>query len=197
MKQLSDILAFFIFRALSFLFKVIPLSWRFTLAEFLLRATIVFIPRFKRVAMINLRNAFPEKTAKECEELFQKSLRSMSRFLVDSLRVTELDAEWIDAHVEIPRFERLREIYESDKGVLVATGHLGSFELLAQSMAVKGYPLHFVVRDFDLPRVNEYWKSQREQFGNTVISRKGAYRDVISALINLGGGGGEEGEGGG
>ena len=68
------------------------------------------------------------------------------------------------------------------KGIVYATGHLGSFELLAHAGPMFGYPMSFVVRNATLPNVDAWWRRQREGNGNRVINRKGAVREIMTEL---------------
>jgi KDO2-lipid IV(A) lauroyltransferase len=67
-------------------------------------------------------------------------------------------------------------------GVLIATGHLGSFELLGHAIGLKGYPLSAVARRFKSPRLDTWWRGLREATGNTIIDRQGAFREIVRTL---------------
>jgi KDO2-lipid IV(A) lauroyltransferase len=88
------------------------------------------------------------------------------------------------AHVDFPQQAQFDAAMRrrSGTGMLIATGHLGSFELLAHYAALIGYPMSFVVRNSKMPHFDKWWRSKREANGNHVISRRGAFREVVQRL---------------
>jgi KDO2-lipid IV(A) lauroyltransferase len=68
------------------------------------------------------------------------------------------------------------------KGVLVATGHLGNWELSAFAHAYLSAPMNIVVRPIDNRRIDALVESRRELSGNRAISKKDAARGILRAL---------------
>jgi KDO2-lipid IV(A) lauroyltransferase len=134
--------------------------------------------------MRNLRLAFPEKDEAWRRSILQASLFFLSRVLLDFSRLPRLTPAWVKAHVECDFIERYRELKrdQPSTGILVSTGHLGSFELLAHCMPMWGHPLSFVVRNFEWKALDRWWTKSRERYGNRVINRKGAFKEVAQLL---------------
>ncbi|MBX7137774.1 MAG: hypothetical protein K1X83_07290 [Oligoflexia bacterium] len=182
-----DWIALVALRALINTLNTFPLDRRLRIVASIIRGVARVVPRFRKVALRNLEIALPEISPAERLVILEQSIESLARVFVDFARLALIDQAWIDQHVIcpfLPRFEELKREHP-EKGVLIATGHLGSFELVAHCAAIWGYPLSFIVRDFKLKRLDKWWRSIREAHGNRVISRKGAMRDVIRDL-NLG-----------
>ncbi|NDC36764.1 MAG: hypothetical protein EBZ48_01795 [Proteobacteria bacterium] len=148
------------------------------------RLAYVLVPKLRRVSEENLTLAYPDHDATWRAALLERSYGSLGRVLVDFARLPSLDAAWVAAHIEFPAKARFEELMRSSngKGLLIATGHLGSFELLAHCAPLHGHPMSFVVRNSKLPRVDAWWRAMREANGNQVISRKGAFREVVQRL---------------
>jgi len=179
-----DLFVLILVRALTGLLAALPRVWAVRVLTALVRLVALLFPKHARIARRNLCLAFPELTEAERERILRESYVSLARLLVDFSRLPKLDTAWVNAHIECPFLPRFREIKATHpgKGVVIATGHLGSFELLAHSVAMYGNPIDFVVRNFKLPRVDRWWTGIRERQGNRVISRKGAFRDVMRSL---------------
>jgi len=113
-----------------------------------------------------------------------RSCDSLALAISDFVRLPTISESWIVTHVNFPFFERYKELKKTElkKGIIVATGHLGSFELQAYLASVLGYPISFVVRNFKAERLDAWWNLRREKFGNKVIPRKGAYKKIISEI---------------
>ncbi|RMD87861.1 MAG: hypothetical protein D6808_00745 [Candidatus Dadabacteria bacterium] len=168
------------------LFKVVNLfSFRFRVALFtwLVRVYGLLFPRFYTVSRTNLRLAFPDKDDKWRENVLRANISQIGRLLADCTRLSSIDKEWVKNNVSFPFYSRYQEIKRKHKtGVLIATGHLGSFELVGFVMPFYGLPLNFIVRSFSLKRLDAWWNSIRELHGNKVISRKGGYQKAVKAI---------------
>ena len=68
------------------------------------------------------------------------------------------------------------------RGVLVATAHLGNWELSAFTHALMTAPMHIVVRPLDNPRVDAWVEQRRALSGNHIIHKKEAAREILRAL---------------
>lgn len=140
----------------------------------------------RRVAHKNLSLAFPSSDLKWRENVIKESYTALARLIVDFARLHTINEAWVKEHVECPLLSNYQEIKLKNpgKGVILATGHLGSFELMAHCMPMFGHPINFVVRNFKLETIDRWWRSVREAKGNRVIFRKGALRDLLETLAS-------------
>lgn len=147
-----------------------------------IRVFLFIQPKHIRVAETNIAIVFPNMSPSERTGLIKKHIQYLATFLYESFRLPQITEEWIDKNVQFPlgREDFLAEEYP--QGTLFLTGHIGVFELLSYTMALKGFPLHVVVRKFPSPRLERWWRSIRERQGNTVIERSGAYREMLHIL---------------
>lgn len=178
-----DLPAYIAARALLSLLNMFPLALRLRICGFLIRSTVFLVPKYRRIALRNISLVFPEMDGKGRENLFDESLRMMARFIVDAARIQTVDLKWVREHVSVPALphEGLRAAH-AGKGILIATGHLGSFELMARASSLLGQPLSFVVRNFNLKRLDSWWTRVREETGNRVISRAGAFNEIVREI---------------
>jgi Kdo2-lipid IVA lauroyltransferase/acyltransferase len=166
-------------------FSKISQSARIRIFAALMRCMMRIVPRLRRTAWTNLRIAFPQISDQECRDLLDRNCVEIGRLLADAVRLSDLDREWALSHVECPALERYQARLREGKGVLIATGHLGSFELLGHAIGLLGHPLSAVARRFRNPRLDAWWRGMREARGNTIIDRTGAFK-VIARTIAAG-----------
>ncbi len=162
----------------------IPLTLRLKLFELAIGLFALLRPSFRARSLTHLELAFPEKSEAWRTLLLKQNIASLARLLVDIVRLDKLDRGWVEQHVIFERkaeFEELKRRAGSS-GILIATGHLSSFELLAHSAALLGHPLSFVVRNFQLSQIDQWWNSIRQKHGNTVIDRQRAFRKIVQHL---------------
>lgn len=182
MRSLLDLLSCALVRSLFFLLGLLPQGARIVFFSLLLRLAFLVMPKLRRISLRNLEIAFPGKDRSWYREILSKNRREMGRLLADTVRLPKLNEAWVRSHVScafLPRYVQLLT-QGSGKGVLIATGHLGSFELLGHAIGLFGYPLSAVARKFRSPRLDRWWTSLREARGNTIIDRRGAFKAMVA-----------------
>ena len=183
MNQVIDLLLTSIVRFASFLARNLPYSLVCSVLHFLFRVFLLIQPKHLTVGRKNIEIAFPDMPAKEVTELINNHVKFLSRVLADSLRLRLIKLDWVKENVTFPNEEAHAELHGGDTpGILIATGHLGSFELFAHSAGLMGYNLSFIVRNFPFPKLDQWWCKTREHSGNKVIRRKGAYKKITTQL---------------
>ena len=180
---IAEYIILILLKASTWLLNLLPLRIRIKLVEHLIRSTVLFFPKYKKVSFINLRHVFPEKNQSELNSIYQKSFNHIARLIVDTLRLPSLNTEWIKNNVEID-FELFQSLKSKTphRSILYPTGHLGSFPLMAHAVAEYGFPLNFIVRNFSLTKIDQWWCSLLELNGNQVIPRKGAVSVMLKKL---------------
>lgn len=188
MNSTINYIVYIIVRAFFGLISLIPHKIGVPLIALIVRFVLFLLPKYRDIARRNLELAFPEMSREEHEKIIKDSYRSLARLIVDFARFRRFTPEWITEHIEFPPeeiLEKVRSKVEGKPGILFATGHLGSFELLAYGAALQGFPMGFVVRNFKNERLDKWWNGQRKKSGNKVIPRKGAFK-VIFEMISKG-----------
>lgn len=181
MRDFYDWIVYILVRSLFAAIQFLPHVVRVYLFGGVLCAVFVLVSRLRKTAMINLEIAFPERSKSARRRIFVKSAIEMGRLLSDAARLSTLDAAWVREHVKIPALETYVAA-QAENGVLIATGHLGSFELLGHAIGLMGHPLAAVARRFKSPRLDAWWMSLREARGNKIIDRTGAFREIVKNI---------------
>jgi len=134
----------------------------------------------RRVTLDNLAHAFPERSAKERLALARGAYANMARVVVDALRTLGASRAELLAEVQVDDFGPVDRALAAGKGLLVATGHLGSWEMFGAAMAQR-VPLHAVVRPLR-GGVNARLVEARERAGLKLIPARGALSSMVAAL---------------
>lgn len=141
------------------------------------------LARRQRIAGLqNLQMAFPELCAHEREQILRGCFQNLGRLLVEFAHFPELNKSNIVQHVVHDGLENYLEGLRRGRGVIFMTAHFGAWEMSSFAHALYGYPLKFVVRPIDNPKVEELISSYRTLSGNVPIQRKQAARDILKAL---------------
>ncbi len=143
------------------------------------------MPRLRRTALRNLELAgFPDR-----ETIADGVFRSIARLLVAFRAVPDDHARNVHEWIRYEGLENFTKAQARGRGVLVATAHLGNWELSAFAHALMTAPMNIVVRPLDNPRVDALVEQRRGLSGNHIIEKKEAAREILRALGGEPGGG--------
>lgn len=140
------------------------------------------VPRLRRVARINLGVAYPEMTEADREALIDGVFRSIGRVLLVIARFPSITRGNIAEWIRYEGYEHFERAKARGKGVLFATGHLGTWELSAFAHAILSAPMGVVVRPLDNPRLDAFIERRRGLSGNQLISKRDFARPILHAL---------------
>jgi KDO2-lipid IV(A) lauroyltransferase len=136
----------------------------------------------RRVALANLKAAFPSRSDRERRRTAQAVFKHFGRLLMDLMKFSALSPDRMLDLVEIDGRERLEQAHALGRGVLLLSGHFGFWELQGLAHAVAFQPMAVVARPLDNPYLHNLLERIRTTTGNTVIYRRGGIRRVLRAL---------------
>ena len=149
-----------------------------SLSIFFAKLVDVLVPRLRRIALKNLTMAGFANADQIADGVF----RSIARLLRTFARLPRLTAQNISTLIRYERLENFQNASAKGRGVLVATAHLGNWELSAFAHAWMTAPMHIVVRPLDNPRIDTLVERYRALSGNYIIEKKDAARGILKAL---------------
>lgn len=106
----------------------------------------------RRRILAHLAAAFPERTPAELERLGQGCLRHLGWLVAEMLSVRAYDAA-LEQYVSFApgAEERLRQLMAGGRGLIMVSGHIGHWELLARRLVRGGIPSATVARSGTSP----------------------------------------------
>jgi KDO2-lipid IV(A) lauroyltransferase len=138
--------------------------------------------KHRRVAITNLTQSFPTRSATEVRAIARAMFRHFGRLLFEMLKFSTLSPSAMMQRVEFEGEDRARLAYGQGRGVLFFTGHFGFWELHAIVHGLQLRPIGVLARALDNPHLNTLLEQVRGRTGNTVIYRQGAVRRVLKTL---------------
>jgi len=162
----------------------LPLAIGRPVGGLLMRGALRLATRERGRMRHNLEIAFPELDSREHERLMRGCAGHFGSMLAEVAWLWRADAAGVEALVEIEGIEHIHDALEAGRGAILATGHLGNWELLNARLAVVGIPITLAVRELDDGRVNDIVTDLRRRFGSEVILRGvSAGRQLVRALV--------------
>jgi Kdo2-lipid IVA lauroyltransferase/acyltransferase len=138
----------------------------------------LLIPRLRRIAIRNLIMVGYLKP----DEIADGVFLSIARLLAAFARLPRFTPQNISKLIRYDGLENFQNAMAKGRGVLVATAHLGNWELSAFSHAWMTAPMHIVVRPLDNARIDALVERYRALSGNRIIEKKDAARGILKAL---------------
>ncbi|MEA2203369.1 MAG: Kdo2-lipid lauroyltransferase/acyltransferase [Blastocatellia bacterium] len=144
--------------------------------------------KLRRTGERNLAIAFPEMADDEKQRLLRGSFESLGRLLAEFSQFPRMTRESLREMIEYDQvgLAHLRDAEKNEQGVIFLTGHLGAWEILSFGWSALEYPLSFLVRPIDNPRIEEMVEKERTRFGNIAIDKKSAARQALRVLRQKG-----------
>jgi Kdo2-lipid IVA lauroyltransferase/acyltransferase len=136
------------------------------------------VPRLRRIALQNLTMAGFSNPRQIADGIFL----SIARLLATFARLPRLTPQNISSLIRYDGLENFESALARGRGVLVATAHLGNWELSAFAHAWMTAPMYIVVRPLDNPLLDIFVESYRALSGNHIIEKKDAARGILKAL---------------
>ncbi|HUE95956.1 MAG TPA: hypothetical protein VMN39_04825, partial [Longimicrobiaceae bacterium] len=138
----------------------------------------------RRVVEANLALAFPDAADAWRAYVARESYRHLGREAVSMFRLSSLDGAAVGRSVEIPDedWRAFQEARAEGKGVILATGHYGNWELAAAAVAARGVPIETIVKRMGNPLVERRIAAVRRALGIGTVDMGEAPRRIPRAL---------------
>ena len=124
------------------------------------------------------RNFRPQERRRLIDGVFA----SVARLLADFARFPEINASNVHDVIRYEGLEHYQRAKQKGRGILVATAHLGNWELSAFTHALMTEPMYVMVRPLDNPLIDRLVEERRQLSGNKLILKKDAALSVVRAL---------------
>ncbi|WP_029406619.1 lysophospholipid acyltransferase family protein [Thiomicrorhabdus sp. Milos-T2] len=152
----------------------------------LLGSLFYWIPNSnKRIAQINIQQAYPNLSPQQQKALLQANLKETSKALI------ELGAFWrwrsdklLRLVKEVHGQDLLEQAIAQNKGVIFLAPHIGAWELIGSYLSAV-YPSSFLYRPPNIPSIERFMVNARGRFGATLAPTDSrGVRCLMKALKN-------------
>lgn len=116
------------------------------------------------------------------ETVIKQNFRNMGKSFVEIVKIYYAFGEKIFDRVDIRGVENYKKAQSKGKGLIAITGHCGNWELNALASSTNLTRVNVVARALNNSYLNKLMEKTRKKYGNTVIYKKGALRNILSAL---------------
>jgi Kdo2-lipid IVA lauroyltransferase/acyltransferase len=187
-RKLQLDLEYLLARSILGVFGILPRGLAIGIGRAMGRIAYLLPLKLRRTGERNLMIAFPEMDERERKRLLRGSFDSLGRLLAEFSQFPGMTRESLREIIEYDQvgLAHLRDAEKNGRGVIFLTGHLGAWEILSFGWSALEYPLSFLVRPIDNPRIEEMVEKVRTRFGNIAIDKKSAARQALRVLRQKG-----------
>ncbi|MDF1663647.1 MAG: lysophospholipid acyltransferase family protein [Planctomycetota bacterium] len=158
-----------------------------TLIALFITPFIIIRDRFagmKRTSMRrNFRYAFgPDFPESHVRYMTFKVVQHLAWLIIDYARIPLFDRNDLARTVTAEDAKLLQDIYDEGKGVIVATGHVGNFEMNGIHGPMFGHPLKTIVHPLRNKHLNQVLEDIRTCKGQSIIGNRRVLFDVKDTL---------------
>jgi KDO2-lipid IV(A) lauroyltransferase len=140
--------------------------------------------RHRRIALQNLRLAFPDWSDAEHRAVLRRSCRNLGRVGAEWTHLARLTPETLGRYVTVENPQRWQATLDlaAERGAVILTGHFGNFELLAHAHGLLGHPITLIHRPMRNPLVDRAITALRGRAGTVSLPKKTAAKAALRAL---------------
>lgn len=164
--------------------QIFPIEWNLRTARVLARLWILITPRHRDRAIQHLAASYGDTlSAKEINRLADRSLEGVVMFAVEVMCLPRLitRSTW-SRRVTAVNFQELLRLVIEGRGLIMVTGHFGSFELIGHVLASFKFPVAAVMRPLDNAYLNKFLVTTRKLNGLTLFDKKGVIGSAESFI---------------
>lgn len=142
------------------------------------------MPRYRKVALSNLKRAFGQEWSEsEIERVARSSFHNVGMTLVEFfLRQPRITREEVEREIRFEGREHYEAAFARGNGVLLITAHYGNWEMMGPRLLLEGYRVSAVSRTADDPGLESMIERIRSRSGYQQIPRKQAARQGLAVL---------------
>jgi Kdo2-lipid IVA lauroyltransferase/acyltransferase len=170
MKKVGNLISFGLVFLFYIPFRILPYRICLIYGQFLAVLLYPLMRKHRKIARENIDYAFPDWTDEQKKQLIWKNFLYMGKLLAGSLFASRMDRKWMDEYLvyepEILALEK--KVISDGVGVVLISGHLGTWEILVQFMGLrmKGGGIYKKIRN---PYVDQFVKRLRESNGIVLV----------------------------
>jgi KDO2-lipid IV(A) lauroyltransferase len=154
----------------------------YLLADLLTEAHFRLFPARRHAALANLAVMMPRATRRDRVKLARRMMRSYNRMMYEFFRLPHVGREELLSSVEVVGREHLEQAIARGRGVILASSHIGNWELAAVMIAQFGYTLH-AVAGVQLGRwLSGAVRETKSELSIVTVSPEDGFRKLLRAL---------------
>ena len=165
---------------LLYLISLLPF-WLLYLISDVIFLLLYHVVKYRRdVVAENLKNAFPEKSQHERDDIAQKFFKYLADLLVESIKLFTISPSEVEKRITISNKEIVTDAFANGKSVIGVLGHYGNWEMGALRFSLLfDEPRMIIYKPLNDKFFDRVFINMRSRFGATLISMRQTLRKLV------------------
>ena len=178
-----DRTVYWLFRLAILLTRPMPLRVGYWFGERVaLICYFVIFPRHRKALNANLAHVLRSNDKRYVDSVARRAFRNFGKFVIDFIHYPALTRDEVRDRVRFDQWDELNALRDSDRGIVVATMHFGSWDLGAAALAAYDFRVNAIAETFRYRPMNDLVQGSRMKLGMKVIGRENVGTGVFRAL---------------
>lgn len=174
-------IAYYIIFGFAWTLTLLPLRVLHLFSDFLFVVFYYLLSYRKKITETNLKNSFPEKSAREIKQISRKFYRHLCDQIIESFKLLHLSKKQLSKRFSYANPELLEELYLSDKSVILLCGHIGTWEWIMGITSITKYKFLAVYQPQTFSDFARIYDVIGNRFGIHPIIMKDTYREIMAS----------------
>lgn len=171
-----------IINCLILLIESIPDRWDSAFSSMCGNILFFLLPRTRELILKNLSIVFPDWSDEKKHEVAIKNLSHYILNLVELIKARNKDIKEIMKNVEVIGLDNLSQVRKEGKSFIVASAHLGNWELLATMSIGVGIPIAIIVKEQVRDIIDKLFSFLRLTKGIVLVEKENSLREGLKIV---------------
>jgi Kdo2-lipid IVA lauroyltransferase/acyltransferase len=179
---MAAVLYYIFILPLIYLVSIMPFWILYGISDVLFVFTYYIFGYRKKVVMMNLQNAFPDKSPTELKKLERTFFRYLCDTIIETIKLITISPKQLVKRAKLDdELITLFANYKAEnKSTIAVLGHCGNWEWASNSFSiVVEQPMHGVYHQLSNKQFDTLIYNMRSRFGNVLIEMKNVVREMI------------------
>ena len=175
------IIGFYLFYGINWVITLLPVRILYIFSDFLFLILYYFPSYRRKVVSTNLKNSFPEKSARELAVIERKFYRHLADIFIETLKMTHMSRTQSMDHMKIINRELLDRLYKEGRDVVAIIGHYNNWEWLKSLIYHTYFQTVSIYKPLNDKRFDKFMLDIRERDGMILTPMSHIVREIIEA----------------
>ncbi|MFA5146128.1 MAG: lysophospholipid acyltransferase family protein [Candidatus Omnitrophota bacterium] len=174
---------YYLARVAAAIFSLLPVRMGLLLATLIGRAAFFVLVKYRAIAIENLERAFGAgKTKREVRRIARQVFENLCKNGIELVNLPKMSRSDIDRIVRVENIDVIDSALRENKGIVVLTGHIGNWDLLAVTIRVKGYQGVVIGKRIYFEKYDRFLNGLRKKHDVRIIYRDESPKKILRAL---------------
>jgi len=172
-------LQYYLLFALTWMTSLIPFWLLYRISDLLYLITFYLVRYRKKTVFSNLRNAFPEKSDKDIEQLAKAFFKHFCDFLLESIKCIRISVDKLDKRMKFLNPEVFIELERENRNFALVSAHYSNWEWLINLPLKMAHDFLVIYRPLKSKPIDQLSLYMRGRHHPIMIPMEGIYRQGL------------------